>query len=533
MTYWFKGKQSMDLIYLQDENLALRSGVTIQVSVDKPTGRASRDPQVLLHDPPAFLDGQPLSAFIRYRDKTYDTYDGHNNASGPDWYAIHFAEAVMCNCIEMTMECPNRDGGWWASLNVEYWDTVSESWQTVSEFEITPPYNFRDEPHGRRPYETHALTFNQVTSNAIRLIGQAGGLAQFTSLAHVAVYDRDLSRWNPAALTPPPIPYLFRLMPSNTIWDLSESLVKLTGLAVSVAYMDHYLDPEHYERWWKRISRNYQGEPELWQLLGASLGWDTWNRIENPDAEHPIVSKEPHVRISFHNTIGRAVAPIVVDNQILGEIASHQVIIKDHLDDVWHWHYAQEHQISWQEYEAALNRSPHMSLEQLEGASTLLGMIANTMANLAHRNLTLERELIGARSAAVDRRVAERREIVRKAIDFMQENLENPVSVSDVADAVALNPTYFGIVFAEQMGRNPVDYLIDLRIERAKHYLTHSHMSVMDVCVALGYDPSYFSRLFKRRTGFTPGQYARQMRKQAKTVFYSFPSDRKKSIEAD
>jgi AraC-like DNA-binding protein len=345
-----------------------------------------------------------------------------------------------------------------------------------------------------------------------------GGLAQFTSLARLAAYHRNLSRWNPASLPRPPVPYLFRLIPPYSIWDLSESLVKLTGLSVNVAYMDHYLDQERYERWWRRISRNYQGEPELWQLLGMAIGWDTWNQIEFPEEELSVERQEPYVRISFHNTIGRAVAPIVVDQQILGEMSSHQVIIKEHFDQEWHRHYAHQHNIPWRAYNAAIKRSPHMSLEQLEGAATLMGMIANMIANLAHRNLNLEQELNGVRQAAVDRRIIERRETVRKAIDFMQENLEVPISVNDVANAVALSPTYFGIVFTQQMGRNPVDYLIDLRIERAKEYLTTSDMSVMDVCIALGYDPSYFNRLFKRRTGFTPGQYAHQIHKANRYV---------------
>ncbi len=504
-----------DLIYPSDENLALRPGVLIRVSVDQPTGRASRDPHVLLTDPPAYLDGQPLSAFLRYRDKTYDTYDGHNPASGPDWYAIDFSDPVTCNCVEMTMECPNRDGGWWTSLTVEYWNTVNQGWQPVDELEITPPYHFADEPHGRLPYETHALTFNEVTTTAIRLIGNPGGLAQFTSLAHLAVFHRDLSRWNPASLPVPPMPYIFRLIPPNTIWDLSESMVKLTGLAVTVAYMDHYLDAERYARWWKRISRNYQGEPELWQFLGLAIGFDNWNRIENPDYDNPVSPKEPYVRISFHNTIGRAVAPIVVDQQVVGEIASHVVIIADQFDEAWHQHYAGQHQIPWESYAAAVERSPHLSLEQLEGAAALMGMIANTIANLAHRNLTLERELDGARRAVDERRAFERREMVRKAIDFMQENLEMPVTIADVAQQVALTPTYFGVIFHQQMGRNPIDYLIDLRIERAKHYLSYTRMSVMDVCVALGYDPSYFSRLFKRHVGCTPGQYAHRTQRRA------------------
>jgi ABC-type sugar transport system substrate-binding protein/AraC-like DNA-binding protein len=103
-------------------------------------------------------------------------------------------------------------------------------------------------------------------------------------------------------------------------------------------------------------------------------------------------------------------------------------------------------------------------------------------------------------------------EIIHKAICFMQENLEAAVGVADVARHVALDPSYFCRLFTEQTGRNPRDFLMDLRIERAKYYLENTGMSVMDVCVALGYSPSYFSRFFKRRMGCTPGQYAQRAR---------------------
>jgi hypothetical protein len=88
------------------QNLALNSDVTIEVSVSQPTGRGARDPHVLLTHHPRELEGQPLSVFLDYRQYTYDTYDGHNSAKGPDWYAIHFPELTAVNCIEITMECP-------------------------------------------------------------------------------------------------------------------------------------------------------------------------------------------------------------------------------------------------------------------------------------------------------------------------------------------------------------------------------------------------------------------------------------------
>jgi ABC-type sugar transport system substrate-binding protein/AraC-like DNA-binding protein len=113
---------------------------------------------------------------------------------------------------------------------------------------------------------------------------------------------------------------------------------------------------------------------------------------------------------------------------------------------------------------------------------------------------------------ASDERAAQNEHIIRAAIGYMQEHLESSVGVSDVAHFVALDPSYFCRLFTERTGRNPRDFLMDLRIAQAKHYLADPHMSVMDVSVALGYSPSYFSRLFKSRVGCTPGEYAQRRR---------------------
>jgi two-component system response regulator YesN len=94
----------------------------------------------------------------------------------------------------------------------------------------------------------------------------------------------------------------------------------------------------------------------------------------------------------------------------------------------------------------------------------------------------------------------------------MQEHLEDPIGVADIARAVALSPHHFSALFMEQTGYSPGDFLINLRVERAKEYLARTRMSPTDVCLVLGYSPSYFWRLFKRRTGLTPARYARRAR---------------------
>ena len=209
---------------------------------------------------------------------------------------------------------------------------------------------------------------------------------------------------------------------------------------------------------------------------------------------------------SLNGVMGRAIAPVVVNGQVIGSIATHSVMIENSFDESWHQRFALEHGIEWQVYLETVKRTPQMTLEQLEGAAGLLGTIANTIANLAHRNRALERELRTPRTR--QGKALYEKEIVHQAIDFMQDNLESPIGVEDVAQAVALSVPHLNRMFADQLGRSPGNYLIDLRLERAKAYLTHTQMSVMDICVALNYSPSYFSRLFKSRVGCPPGQFA-------------------------
>ena len=66
------------------------------------------------------------------------------------------------------------------------------------------------------------------------------------------------------------------------------------------------------------------------------------------------------------------------------------------------------------------------------------------------------------------------KELVKHAIDYMQLNLEEPVGVAEVARALAVSPTYLGVVFRRHTGRSPSDFLIDLRLERAREYLEFS-----------------------------------------------------------
>jgi AraC-like DNA-binding protein len=488
-----------------EENLARRPGVRITVSQPHPRGGGSRDPYVLFNETAHRLDRHPLSDFDRGKT-TYDTYSGQTHRTGLDWYALEFPEPVTVNCVEMTMGYPHRDGGWWTSLDVEVRTESSDAWSSVAHLDIVPPYRIEDTPIGRRPFETYTLTFDTTDVHALRVIGKPGGCAPLTSLARLAVYQRDRSRWNPLLHASPPVPQVFRLIAPHVVFDLSESFAEVTGLAFGLPLMEYYLDAHRFERFWRRVSHNYLGEPDFSFLMGERMGWNTWNRlVEAPEAIHsPRATTTPYVHSAFHDTLADAVAPIVIDGQIVGEISTGLVLVKDRFDWSWHRRNAQQFDIPWGQCKAAIKRTPQMTLRQLQATAEFLGMIANTIANLAHR---LDRAVDG-----VDRREQRRKQIVRRAIDYMETHLDARVTVADAARAVDLTLPYFSTLFTEETGRNPSDFLIGLRIERAKEYLAHTTLSVVQVADLLGYSsPSHFSRLFKKRTGCPPSYFMRSL----------------------
>jgi AraC-like DNA-binding protein len=501
----------------EEENLALRPNTSITASVTQPTGGGAKDPRVLINESIDTMDQQPLTAFVQGSFSTYDTYDGQNQTAGPDWYEIRFSEKTSFNCLEMTMGFAYRDGGWWTSIIVNIQEDDGEEWKPADNLGITPPYNFANSRAERRPYETYVLTFDLVCAKAVRVVGNPGGNAQFTSLARLAVYHRNLSYWNPATLRHPPVPYIFRLISPAEVWEISKNFRKLTNLILQIQAMENFLDQERFMEYWQLTSRNYLGEPELMFLIAEKIGWQNWHEeggelnVNGSDAIY-----QPGIHRVYHNTLAYAVVPVILDDVVIATVVTEPgIILIEEFDENWHRSFADEHDIPWEDYENAIRRTPKMTKIQMEGALGLISMIVNSMASLAHRNLHLEQRMNIPTDAASQSREQKER-LIRQAIDFMEENLEDDITVADVAKAVALSSAYFCVLFTELTSQNPSNFLIDLRIERAKEHLAQTDMSVMEICVALGYSPSYFSRIFKKKTGITPGEYARKIRGQNK-----------------
>ncbi len=81
-------------------------------------------------------------------------------------------------------------------------------------------------------------------------------------------------------------------------------------------------------------------------------------------------------------------------------------------------------------------------------------------------------------------------------------------TVTSMADYCKLSVSYFSHTFKDKTGCSPMQFLNNLRIEKAKDFLTSNTMNVTTVSHLVGFDdPLYFSRIFKKSTGISPQHF--------------------------
>lgn len=108
--------------------------------------------------------------------------------------------------------------------------------------------------------------------------------------------------------------------------------------------------------------------------------------------------------------------------------------------------------------------------------------------------------------------------------DFIADNYQAQLSLSDIASQSYMSPYHFLRVFKNTYGETPNEFLIRLRIEQAKKMLITENYSISEVCEKVGYASlGSFSSLFFKHVGLPPTLYRRQLWALS-TEAYCFPS---------
>ena len=94
---------------------------------------------------------------------------------------------------------------------------------------------------------------------------------------------------------------------------------------------------------------------------------------------------------------------------------------------------------------------------------------------------------------------------LRRAIDYVEARLDEPVSLADVASSAGLTRMHFAAQFRAATGLRPHEYLLRRRIERAQEMLVGTRMALVDVALSVGFQTqAHFTSVFKRYAGQPP-----------------------------
>jgi AraC-like DNA-binding protein len=101
-------------------------------------------------------------------------------------------------------------------------------------------------------------------------------------------------------------------------------------------------------------------------------------------------------------------------------------------------------------------------------------------------------------------------EQARLARRFLDHSYATSITIEQLSDEVALSPYYLIRLFRRIYKQTPHQYLIQLRITRAKELLVDSDLSVTEICAEVGFESlGSFSALFRKTVGVSPSAYRR------------------------
>lgn len=154
--------------------------------------------------------------------------------------------------------------------------------------------------------------------------------------------------------------------------------------------------------------------------------------------------------------------------------------------------------------------------EKIEGIEVEMQAQSEELKNSMKTIQTLEeiknyirmllKKIIGVRDTISGRRYSDIIEIAKDQI--RKTYMSDEISLNTIAAEVGMSPSYFSSIFSKEMGKTFVEYLTEIRMDRAKELLMCSSMKTSEIGYEVGYkDPHYFSYIFKKTQNCTPKEF--------------------------
>ncbi|QHW32860.1 response regulator [Paenibacillus rhizovicinus] len=227
--------------------------------------------------------------------------------------------------------------------------------------------------------------------------------------------------------------------------------------------------------------------------LLTGLGWENDAEHGNLSIQHPAEVLDL-IRYGSDDEIRAAMEPFVdmVKGWSFAQIKDIQQRIFEWLLDL----FKKAWQNGWAD--RSWERNPMAVWERLEQFDTLESLKEQT------------EQFLLAVAAGFRNQSVSPSQIIQEAEKFIRKHYAQSLTLQSVAEEVHVTPVWLSKLFKKELGKTFLEYLTDIRMERAKGMLEEVQYKVYEVSSQVGYkDPVHFTKLFKKQTGHTPKEYRR------------------------
>ena len=97
---------------------------------------------------------------------------------------------------------------------------------------------------------------------------------------------------------------------------------------------------------------------------------------------------------------------------------------------------------------------------------------------------------------------------LQRVLQFVDQNLQNPIHLNDLAEAANLSPFHFSRAFRKAMGRPPHRFVRERRLEKAKDLVLEKKLTLAEIAGICNFSSqASFTRAFTRAVGMPPAKY--------------------------
>lgn len=156
-------------------------------------------------------------------------------------------------------------------------------------------------------------------------------------------------------------------------------------------------------------------------------------------------------------------------------------------------------------------RDMNCDISEIYEQSHFINKLFSEFSTIDHAQIWFSKAMLKLAEKNTNDKITYKSQYVKETIEYLMANYKKDISLQLVAEKIGISSVYLSSLFRKEMGTGFSDYLLNIRIDKAKIELDKGDMSIKEMIKNCGFnDYVYFFKVFKKKVGMTPKNYIKR-----------------------